>query len=165
MDTAAPPQAGGVKVIGRIAGFFEKVSIVAMAAIAILIFVQIILRNFFALAYAGIEELARFAHINLVFLLVPLLFREGLHVNVDLLTQRVPSGVRKALTVLSVLLTALYSAFFLISEYQFMMKNGSVPSPALRIPNWFFFAGAYIGMAFLFVTACEQFAVQLKKRR
>jgi len=45
------------------------------------------LRNFVSLAYAGIEEVARLAHINLVFLLVPLLFREGLHININLLTQ------------------------------------------------------------------------------
>lgn len=152
-------------VIGRIAHFFENVSIVAMGAIAILVFLQIVLRNFFSLAYAGIEELARFAHINLVFLLIPLLFREGAHINVDLLTQRVPPPVRRVLAALATLLTLLYSAIFLVSEYQFMMRNGTVPTPSLRMPNWFFFAGAYIGMALLLVTACEKlFAVDLKKR-
>ena len=164
MDTAVSPETGKVNIIGRVAGFFEKISLVALAAIATLIFLQIVLRNFFSLAYAGIEELARFAHINLVFLLVPLLFREGLHISVDLLTQRVPPAARRVLAALSALLTALYSAVFLVSEYQFMMKNGSVPTPALRIPNWFFFAGAYIGMALLFVTACEQFATKLKRQ-
>jgi TRAP-type transport system small permease protein len=164
MDTAAFPETGRINIIGRIAGFFEKVSLVALAAIATLVFLQIVLRNFFALAYAGIEELARFAHINLVFLLVPLLFREGLHISVDFLTQRVPPVARRVLAALSALLTALYSAVFLVSEYQFMMKNGSVPTPALGIPNWFFFAGAYIGVALLFVTACEQFFAQAKKR-
>ncbi len=164
MDATAFPETSRINVISRVAGFFEKISLVALGTIAGLIFLQIVLRNFFALAYAGIEELARFAHINLVFLLVPLLFREGLHINVDLLTQRVPAPVQRVLAVLSALLTALYGAVFLLSEYQFMMKNGSVPTPALRIPNWFFFAGAYIGMALLLVTACEQLAVRLKKR-
>jgi TRAP-type C4-dicarboxylate transport system permease small subunit len=164
MDAAAPPQAGEVKVIGRMGHFFENVSIVAMGAVAILVVAQIVLRNFFSLAYAGIEELARFAHINLVFLLIPMLFRDGVHINVDLLTQRVAPPARRILAVLAALLTALYGAIFLASEYQFMMRNGSVPTPALRIPNWLFFAGAYIGMALLLVTACEKFVVELKKR-
>ncbi len=164
MDTAASPETRGMNVIGRIAGFFEKISLIALAAIATLIFIQIVLRNFFSLAYASIDELARFAHISLVFLLVPLLFREGLHVNVDLLTHRVPPGVRRVLGLLSMLLTATYSAFFLASEVLFMGRNGSVPTPALGMPNWLFFAGAYVGMALLLVTACEQFVVELKKR-
>src|SRR4030042_1045103 len=164
MDTAASPQAGGAKVIGKIADFFENVSIVAMAAVAVLVLAQIVLRTFFSLAYAGIEELARFAHVNLVFLLIPMLFRDGAHINVDLLIQRVSPAARRVLALLAALLTALYGAIFLASEYQFMMRNGSVSTPALRIPNWFFFAGAYIGMAFLLVTACEKFVVELKKR-
>jgi TRAP-type C4-dicarboxylate transport system permease small subunit len=164
MDTAAFPETGRINIIGRIAGFFEKVSLATLAAIATLVFAQIVLRNFFSLAYASLDELARFAHISLVFLLVPLLFREGLHINVDLLTRQVPPAARRVLAALAALLTALYSAVFLVSEYQFMMKNGSVPTPALGIPNWFFFAGAYVGMALLLVTACEQFFAQAKKR-
>lgn len=164
MDAATFPETVRVNVIGRIAGFFEKLSLIALPAIATLVFAQIVLRNFFSLAYASIDELARFAHINMVFLLVPFLFREGLHINVDLLTRWAPPAARRVLTALSALLTALYSAVFLVSEYQFMMKNGSVPTPALGIPNWLFFAGAYVGMALLLVTACEQLFAEAKKR-
>jgi TRAP-type C4-dicarboxylate transport system permease small subunit len=38
-----------------------------------------------------------------------------------------------------------------------MAKNGSVPSPGLGIPNIVFFAGAYLGMALLLLTAAEKF--------
>jgi TRAP-type C4-dicarboxylate transport system permease small subunit len=164
MDRAVSLQNGKSGIVTRVARFFEKISLVSLAMVATLIFAQIVLRNFFSLAYASIDELARFFHINLVFLLVPLLFREGLHVNVDLLTHRVPPGVRRVLGLFAMILTALYSAFFLASEVQFMGKNGSVPTPALGMPNWLFFAGAYVGMALLLVTACEQFVVELKKR-
>jgi TRAP-type transport system small permease protein len=163
MDTASPPQAEGVNIIGRIAGFFEKIALVALAAIVVLIFAQVALRNLFSVAYASIDELARMAHIYMVFLLVPLLFRKGLHLNVDFLTNLMPPGIRRILALFSALLTGVYGAFFLVSEYQFMMKNGSVPTPALGIPNWLFFAGAYVGMALLLVTACEKFAVEWKK--
>ena len=101
MNTAASLQNGKADAITRVARFFEKISLVCLAMIAILIFFQIILRNLFSLAYASIDELARFAHINLVFLLVPLLLREGLHVNMDLLTHRVPPGARWILSALS----------------------------------------------------------------
>jgi TRAP-type C4-dicarboxylate transport system permease small subunit len=146
-----------VSLIGRTAQACEYVSLVCLAVIATLIFVQILLRNFASLAYAGIEELARFAHINLVFLLVPLLFREGLHVKIDLLTHRAGPKLKRVLDAFAALLTTVYCLFFLVSEYQFMAKNGSVPSPGLGIPNIVFFAGAYLGMALLFLTAAETF--------
>jgi TRAP-type C4-dicarboxylate transport system permease small subunit len=164
MDTVASPETGETNIIGRLTSFLEKVSLVALAAVVVLIFAQVVLRNLFSVAYASIDELARMAHVCMVFLLVPLLFRKGLHLNVDFLTHLMPPRVRRVLALFSALLTALYGAFFLVSEYQFMMKNGSVPSPALGIPNWLFFAGAYVGMALLLVTACEKFAVEWKKR-
>ena len=142
--------------IGKTAQACEYVSLVCLAVIATLIFVQILLRNFLSVAYAGIEEVARFAHIALVFLLIPLLFREGLHVSIDLVTHRVGPRLGRALDACAALLTAVYSLFFLVSEYQFMAKNGSVPSPGLGIPNIVFFAGAYLGMALLLLTAGEK---------
>ena len=153
-----------VSLIGKTAQACEYVSLVCLAVIATLIFVQILLRNFVSLAYAGIEELARFAHINLVFLLVPLLFREGLHVNIDLLTQKAGPRLKRVLDALAALLTVVYCLFFLVSEYQFMAKNGSVPSPGLGIPNIVFFAGAYLGMALLLLTAAEKFVQTVKGR-
>ncbi len=152
---AQPPQRASL--IGKTAQACEYVSFVCLVVIATLIFVQILLRNFVSIAYAGIEEVARFAHINLVFLLVPLLFREGLHVNIDLLTQHAGPTLKRALDALAALLTIVYCAFFLVSEYQFMAKNGSVPSPGLGMPNIVFFAGAYLGMALLLLTAAERF--------
>ena len=151
-----------VSLIGKTADACEYVSLACLAVIATLIFVQILLRNFASVAYAGIEEVARFAHINLVFLLVPLLFREGLHVNIDLLTQHAGSRLKWALEAFAALLTAVYCVFFLVSEYQFMAKNASVPSPGLGIPNVVFFAGAYLGMALLLLVAVEKCVRVLK---
>jgi TRAP-type C4-dicarboxylate transport system permease small subunit len=156
VDTIMGQPSPRLSLIGKMAHACESVSLVCLGTVAVLIFLQILLRNFGSIAYAGIEEVARLAHINLVFLMVPLLFREGLHVNVDLLTQYAGPGLKRALGWLAALLTAVYCLFFLVSEYQFMVKNASVPSPGLGIPNIIFFAGAYLGMALLLLTALEQ---------
>jgi TRAP-type C4-dicarboxylate transport system permease small subunit len=158
------PPAPRASLIGKTAQACEYVSLASLAAIATLIFAQILLRNFASAAYAGIEELARFSHITLVFLLVPLLFREGLHVNIDLLTQHAGPRLKWVLDALAALLTVVYCLFFLVSEYQFMAKNGSVPSPGLGIPNIVFFAGAYLGMALLLLTAAEKFLQRVKSQ-
>jgi TRAP-type C4-dicarboxylate transport system permease small subunit len=160
MDQPAPR----VSLIGKAAQACESVSLVCLAVIATFIFAQILLRNFASLAYAGIEEVSRLAHVSLVFLLIPLLFREGLHVNIDLVTQYAGPRLKRALDAFAALLTVVYCAFFLVSEYQFMAKNGSVPSPGLGIPNIVFFAGAYLGMALLLLVATEKLVQILKGR-
>ncbi len=165
MEPAAANHAGHRNsILDAVARLFETISIVCLAAVAVLIFLQIILRNVLSMAFASIEELARFAHITLVFFLVPLLFRENLHVNIDLLPQSVGPTARRRLGALSAFLTAVYGAFFLIGEYQFMLKNGSVPTPALGLANLFFFSGAYIGMALLLLVACEKLLDELRPR-
>lgn len=151
--------------IARVGWFFEKIAILCLAVIATLIFIQIILRNLFSLAFVGFEEVARLAHITMVFLLVPVLYREGMHVTIDIVLQKSPPAVRRLLTIFSTLLTAAYGLFFLFSEYQFMLKNATVPSPGLGIPNIVFFSGAYVGMTFLVLTAVEMLLRQLKGRK
>ena len=158
-----PQPAPRVSCIGKTAQACEYVSLASLAVIATLIFVQILLRNLVSMAYAGIEELARFAHINLVFLLLPLLFREGLHVNIDLLAQKTGPVLKRVLDSFAALLTVVYCLFFLVSEYQFMAKNGSVPSPGLGIPNLVFFSGAYLGMALLLLTAAEKLVQTVRR--
>lgn len=157
MSAWGQPEERNKGIVGRLAGIFEQVSLVSLAFIAILIFAQIVLRNLFSMAFAGIEELARFAHVTMVFLLVPLLFREGKHVTIDIVLLHVPPKINLALRIFATLLTAAYGAFFLVSEYLFMLRNATVPTPGLGMPNIIFFMGAYIGMALLLLTAIEQF--------
>jgi len=63
--------------------------------------------------------------------------------------------LKRVLDALAALLTIIYCAFFLWSEYQFMAKNGSVPSRVLH-PNIVFFAGAYLGNGALAADRCRE---------
>ena len=142
--------------IGKAARLAEGVSIACLFTIALLVFAQLALRNLFSIAYASIDELARMAHIYLVYLLIPLAFLEGLHINIDLVTHYVPAVVRRILEVFATALMAVFSLVFLISDYLFMSKSGNVPTPSMGMPNLLFFSGAYVGMALLFVAACQR---------
>ncbi|HTX52657.1 MAG TPA: TRAP transporter small permease subunit [Candidatus Baltobacteraceae bacterium] len=150
--------------IAKAARLAETGSIVCLFAIAVLVFAQLALRNLFSLAYASIDELARMAHIYLVFLLVPLVFLERSHVNIELVTMYAPEGVRRVLDIAITVLMALFSLIFLVSDYLFLAKSGNVPTPAMGMPNVFFFSGAYIGMALLFLAACQRLIGYARRR-
>ncbi len=151
-------------IIGRAARIAETVSIACLFIIAGLVFVQLALRNIFSIAFASIDELARMAHIYLVFLLVPLAFLDRSHVNIELVTMYAPARIRRILDIVVTALMAAFSLIFLLSDYFFMVKSGNVPTPAMGMPNVVFFSGAYIGMSLLFLAACARLFGYLRGR-
>jgi TRAP-type transport system small permease protein len=155
---------GGVEngLIGKAARLAERGSIVCLFLVALLVFAQVALRNLFSVAYAGIDELARMAHIYLVFLLVPLAFLDRSHVSIELVTTYAPEGIKRVLDLVITGLMALFSLVFLISDFLFLEKSGNVPTPAMGLPNVLFFSGAYIGMALLFMAACQRLVSSLR---
>ncbi len=159
-----PQDLGEAGIIGRVARMAETVSITCLFIIAALVFVQLALRNIFSIAYASIDELARMAHIYLVFLLVPLAFLDRSHVNIELVTMYAPAGIRRILDIVVTALMAAFSLIFLLSDYFFMAKSGNVPTPAMGMPNLLFFSGAYIGMALLFLAACQRLVGYVRGR-
>ncbi len=150
--------------IGKAARFGEWISVACLFLIASLVFAQLALRNLFSVAYASIDEMARFAHIYLVYLLVPLAFLERHHVNIDLVTNVVPAGLKRILEIFATLMMGAFALIFLLSDSAFMLKNGTVPTPAMQMPNYLFFSGAYIGMALLLLAACQRLFSQLRRR-
>ncbi len=151
-----PQDAMELGLIGKAARLAERGSIACLFIIATLVFVQLALRNLFSIAYASIDEMARMAHIYLVYLLVPLAFLERWHVNVELVTTYAPAAIKRALDILITALMALFGLVFLVSDGLFLAKSGNVPTTAMGMPNVIFFSGAYVGMALLFLAACAR---------
>lgn len=144
--------------IAVILRFCEKVSFVCLAVLALAIIIQLALRNFFDYGHPGLEEVARCAHVSLVFLVIPQIFRAKKHIRIDLLVNLLPPHLMRYADGFSAVMTAIFCLFFLHGEYTFMIRNGNVPSPGLAIPNYLFFMGAYVGMTLLLLTAIEQIA-------
>ena len=65
-----------VKILTWILDVFEKIAIFSIFGISAVIFAQILLRNLFSIGFPWADELSRFLHIALIFLTVPILYRE-----------------------------------------------------------------------------------------
>ena len=134
----------------------EALSIAMLIAATALIMAQIVARELFNVGIPWADELARYAGLVLIFLLVPLLFARNGHVRVDLFLNMLPRTPKRIVEIGNELLTLAFCILFLVSGYLFMQRAGRFSTPALGMPNLLFYAPAIIGMALTFLVAVDR---------
>jgi len=137
---------------------FETIAIICLVGISTLIFAQIILRNIFSIGLPWLDEMARFLHIALVFLTVPVLLREDAHISIDFLYTRLKSPWQRRLQILILIACTVFAGAFLVSNVEFLSSYWDVPSPAMNMPNIIFFGSVFVGMAGLLLKGLEKIA-------
>lgn len=137
-------------VINRV---FETTAMVCLVGISGLIFMQIVLRNLFLIGLPWLDEMARFLHISLVFLTVPILLYEDAHIQIDFFSTRLSPRWKGLLQLLTLVLCVVFAGAFLYSDLDFMTSYWNVPSPAMNMPNIIFFGSAILGMAGLLLNS------------
>ena len=121
-------------------------------------------RNLLNLGIAEFEEASRSLDISMVFLVIPILMREGQHIVVDLFLRGLPARVDRALKLLSSAICIVFALLFLYSGYLYMARHWSVPSPVLKLPNIVFFGPALIGMLLFLINCIAVFILILRRR-
>lgn len=153
------------KVFNKIFSSLEYMSLIALYGIAILIFTQIVFRNFFSIGLSWTNELSRFLQISLVFLMLPVLLKKEAHVKIDFIISRLPEKIRIIIRSLTSVLTCFFGIYFLRSFLQLMGKVGNVPTAVLNWPNLIFFFSGFLGSLFVILFALEKFFGELLKMK
>lgn len=143
---------------------FELLSMACLVGFTVMVFLQMAARNLFNLGIAEFEELSRSLDISMVFLVIPILMREGQHIVVNLFLWGLPARLDRGLKLLSSAICIAFAALFLYSGYLYMARHWSVPSPVIKMPNIVFFGPALIGMALFMANCVAVFVLLLKKR-
>ena len=144
---------------------FETISVCCLFGISIVIMGQILLRNLFSIGFPWADELSRLLHIALIFLMVPILYRERALFKIDLFVKRLPMAAQIGFRFFSIAVCIGFCIFFMISFTAFMRGSWDVPSPALRMPNLVFFGSIFIGIAGLLVVSIERLIHEINGRR
>jgi TRAP-type transport system small permease protein len=154
----------GLLYLDRANRLFELISMWCLVGFTTAVFAQMAVRNLFSLGVAELEEISRSLDITMVFMVIPILMREGHHIAVDLFLWGMPAALDKAMKLLSSAICIGFSALFLYSGYLYMMRHWNVPSPVLKIPNLLFFGPALIGMLLFLVNCVVVFVLILRKK-
>ena len=153
------------KIIKKTGMIFEDVSIIFLLVLFASVFIQIIMRNFFNSGSVVLEELARFSLVSLVFLMIPVLIVDKQHIIVDIVLVRLSQLWRRIFAICIEFCTIGLTIFLLFAIRQVMMRNWSVRTPAMRMPNIIFYIPIVLGLVFMVVASSMHLIDAIKDRK
>jgi TRAP-type transport system small permease protein len=153
-----------VKILTAFIQILEIVAVFSLFGISAVIFSQILLRNLLSIGFPWADELSRFLHITLIFLTVPILYRERIIFKIDIFIERLPARMQNVVDVFASFVCVAFSLAFLFSFIEFMRGSWDVPSPALQMPNLLFFFGSFLGILMFLLTSLEKLICALGKK-
>ena len=125
-----------VTTISRIAAY---VAALVMACMTITILTEIIVRTFFATTIHVAEELVGFGLASVVFLALAHTMDRGALIRVDLILVRLPSGLRRAVELVSIVASlgvTLFVGWYVWLAVARYWKRGMVSAPSGVFPLW-----------------------------
>ncbi|MCO6383880.1 MAG: TRAP transporter small permease [Vannielia sp.] len=148
--------------IARVANWGVGLGLTLLALMAVLVVAQVAARNFLDIGLPWADELARFSGIGLVFLSVPALAGRQSLVAVTMLPDLLGGRAARLLQLLADIATLVFAALLLWSFAEFLPRAGKFLTPAMRVPNWFYYSLALTGSLFLALVALDRIAATLR---
>lgn len=130
----------------------EWAAITALGTMTLLVLVSVVLRYLFSITFRWSDELTRFIFIYLVFLAIPIAFRNKSHARIEFFVSFFPLGLQKWLDKIIDLAIAVcvivisFSSVIIISG-----QLGRTPSPGLNLPRGYIYVIVPIGFALLLI--------------
>jgi TRAP-type C4-dicarboxylate transport system permease small subunit len=135
----------------RITRALEVAIAASLAAMAALVFANVVLRYAFDTGIAQAEELARLLFVWLIFLGSLLASAQRAHIGFDSLVTRLPQGARKALVLATGVLMLAAAVMFIVGGWQQARINWDNSYPVLGISYaWLYGAALAFGVGLLF---------------
>ena len=129
----------------RITAVVHLTSVVMLLTMTGVIFLQVIMRNFFNFGFVWVEEFSRFLLVCTILITSPVLVLSGAHVRFDLLMKRESPKVRAIHRIVILVGIIFFYGVYIVSHQILMSNNGNVLSPSLGLPNKYFFGAGLIG--------------------
>jgi TRAP-type C4-dicarboxylate transport system permease small subunit len=155
----------GERLVRTLSKACEALAIFLLVCMALVIFTQVLLRNLFSIGPAWMEELSRSLHMVLVFITLPILTREDLHIKIDYVLNRLPGRAQRAVRVTLLAVMLGFGAVFLASCIDLMKRSGNVMMPAMNVPSIVIYVPIAIGMMIFLLTMVVMILVQLKNMK
>ena len=139
----------GRAILARLARLGINLGLALLALIAILVVLQVAARNLFDLGLPWADELARFCAIGLVFLATPALAGRQVMVSVTILPDAISTAGRRWMILIADIATLAFAGLLLWSYAEFLPRAGKFLTPAMGVPNWFYYSLALCGSLLL----------------
>jgi TRAP-type C4-dicarboxylate transport system permease small subunit len=135
---------------------FEWAAMAMLVLTTVAIMVEVVARGLFNLGLPAAGELAKYAGLGLIFLTVPLLLARDEHVKVDMFFVRSRGLPRQVLALFNEGATLFFCVLFLVSCFWFMQRAARFSTPALSMPNVYYYLPAMAGMLLTTLVAVDR---------
>jgi TRAP-type C4-dicarboxylate transport system permease small subunit len=137
----------------RVLTFLESIVGTILAVIALLVIYQVASRYLLGNPPSWTEELARYLQVWLVLLAAPICLARGMHLSVDYLTPKLPTGPRVFVRSVVLMLITLFSVVLAVYGARLLRVASLQVSPALGISMiWPYLAVPVSGALMAFIS-------------
>jgi TRAP-type C4-dicarboxylate transport system permease small subunit len=138
--------------ISRIAERAVRYTLVAVvAAMTVIIILQVFLRYLFLFSLSWSEEVARYLMIWASFLGASLAVKYGFHIGVEFVVNQIPEKRRKIIMLAAKVSMLFFLVFFTIGGFQVAWAVRDQDSPALLFSMFFAYVSAPVGGIFMII--------------
>ena len=123
------------KIALKIDTFFETFAILALLGVILIMFVQVLTRKLFNFVFFWSEEGILLCLVWFAFMGIAIGFREGVHMGVEALTDRMPASVNRWIDKWVELMGLLYGLYFVVYGWEFTVLMFDSTLPATKLPN------------------------------
>jgi TRAP-type C4-dicarboxylate transport system permease small subunit len=118
-----------------------------MSAMALILFVQVVMRYVMQSSLSWSEELARYLFVWLVYLGISYGAKIMKHIKIDAALGLFPAKIRPHIVILGELIFLGFSLFICYSSYGLVRKQIMIgqTSPAMQMPMWILYAAPMVG--------------------
>ncbi|MGL5625141.1 TRAP transporter small permease [Cetobacterium sp.] len=130
----------------------------------VMVFIQVINRNFIKISIGWLEELARYSMIFLILLGTEMGLRDGTQISVEALTQRLNLKIRRILKFITRIMVIYFSVMVFLNSLpliKMQIKTGQL-SPGLRAPMYLPYLTITIGFLIITLAQISTLIIDLK---
>jgi TRAP-type C4-dicarboxylate transport system permease small subunit len=132
------------RLVSRALSLAEALLVLALAAMVLMVFGNVVLRYAFDSGITVSEELSRFLFVWLTFLGAVLVMRQGGHLGFDLVARALPRAGRQACRIVSDLLMLACCGVFLKGAWSQTVLNLGNAAPVSGVPLGWAYAAAVV---------------------
>lgn len=115
--------------------YFENIALCALVAMILIVVMQVTTRKLFNFVFFWSEEMTLLLLTWFSFMGMAIGFREGLHLNMDLLETILPAGVNKVLDKIVQVSVVLFGLYLIVQGWDFTVMMFESTLPATKMPT------------------------------
>lgn len=158
----AGPEASVERVFRVIDRVFETAIIAVFVMMVVVGGMQVFNRFVLNQSLSWSSELQRYAHVWLVYMAIPVAYRRGRHIGMDVLKQRMSATAQRSLAFVNHTLWITLSTSIIVFTRRIMQVAVRQKSPGMGLRMDFVYLGLVVGAAYLLFIALRKLGTEIK---